>query len=351
MLLSGLLLAGCSSGTGSNGGGAGGESGMSGNTGQGGNAGAIAEAGGNGGGAKQGGSGGESSGIGEGTGGVNATGGGKATGGGSATGGSGGTVVATGGAGGTVLTPPLPKAPKYTQNFDSLPSGQAPGAPFSGAKGDVKIDETRAFSGKKSLRVFVPTGSFTDAGINFATRSVLPGTKKKYYVRFMVYFETSPLTSNFSHYDLVAFNGPQKGDGITLNGFYGFGGFNNNGGSQKVQIYGNTTTGKTADCAKDAPLALGEKKWQCVEMKIDEDEVLNYGTSIDGKELQNFSFPYNFAGANCVPGQNPTNGNWYIPEITSTRFGFRNVFVQEKPMAVYFDDIAWSDAPIGCPKP
>jgi hypothetical protein len=149
---------------------------------------------------------------------------------------------------------------------------------------------------------------------------------------------------------MIVFNGPQKGPTTTLNGFYSFGGFNHNGGAQKVQIYGNAN-GKTADCAKDAPLALGEKKWQCVELKIDEDEVLNYGTSIDGKELQNFSFPYNFAGANCVPGQNPTNGNWYVPDITSTRFGFRNVFDQEKPMAVYFDDLAWSDAPIGCPKP
>jgi len=278
------------------------------------------------------------------------TGGIVASGGTPATGGSGGTVSVSGGAGGTIVTPPAPKAPKYTQNFDNLPVGQAPGAPWSGAKGDVKVDETRAFSGKRSLRVYVPAGSFTDGGINFATRSALPGTKKKFYLRFMVYMETSPLTKDFSHYDMIAFNGPQKGDGLTLNGFYSFGGFNGNGGSQKIQIYGNTN-GKIADCAKDAPLALFEKKWQCVELKIDEDDVLNYGTFIDGKELQNFSFPSNFAGANCVTGQNPTNGNWYVPDVTSTRFGFRNVFKQEQAMTVYFDDVAWSDSPIGCPKP
>lgn len=254
-----------------------------------------------------------------------------------------GTSGTTGGQAGSGTAPlPVPnKPPKFIETFESVAAGSAPGAPFAGAN-SATVSEAQSYSGKRSLRM-------TNGRINFSNRSVI-AAGKSYYIRFMVWMESAP-PGNGGHYDMVSLNGSFSGDGQTLIGFYAFGAFNGNGngGSQKVQIYGNVA-GKTADCSKSAPLALTPKKWHCVELKVDDQDFLNFGTTIDGNELQNFSFPYNLAGSNCVPGENPTNGKWYLPQtINNITFQYRAVH-GDHAMTLYFDDIAFSDSAIGCPK-
>ncbi len=284
------------------------------------------------------------------TGGTKASGGGGGTqnntGGTPATGGTiantGGTVANTGG------TPSNP-APLFSHDFEADPEGGVPAGMWSGnGEGKVKVSTEKANSGKKSIKIVSASG---DATIRLASDKVLKGTRKTAYLRFMVWMENFPgKGTDVPHWDLAAHHGLIKGGGFNINGFYSVGGFADS--TYKMQLFGDDTSGKgRSDCTKAAPLTLPLKQWNCIEFKIDENDILQYGWNVNGKALQQFSFLYDTAAAACVPNWNITNGVWYLPEIQYTKIGFRHSNTQTKPVTLWIDDVALSDKPIGCPAP
>jgi hypothetical protein len=262
--------------------------------------------------------------------------------GGTATGGMGGT--AAGGQGGAATSATV----AFTANFEDGVVGQGPPAPFSGSQ-VAKVDTEHAFSGTKSMKVVAAGGQSAMFGLN--PKGFIAANKKTAYVRYMVWLDNLPgkNATDSGHWDLSKMNGMFKGGGFNVNGYLSFGGMG--GDNQKLHMFGDDINKKgRQDCVKPSPFVMALKKWTCIEMKIDENDVLNYGLKIDDEELQSYSFPFDAAAANCVPDWNIFDGVWYVPEVTVIQFGFAHIHEQPNPVTVWFDDIAVDSKPIGCPK-
>jgi hypothetical protein len=260
-----------------------------------------------------------------------------------------GGMVGTGGTGANTGGTPAVPAPLFSHDFEGDTEGGVPGGMWSGnGEGKVKVSTEKANSGKKSIKIVSASG---DATIRLASDKILKGTRKTAYLRFMVWMENFPgKGTDVPHWDLAAHHGLIKGGGFNINGFYSVGGFDDS--TYKMQLFGDDTNNKgRSDCTKSAPLTLPLKQWNCIEFKIDENEILQYGWTVNGKALQQFSFLYDTASAACVPNWNITNGVWYLPEIQYTKIGFRHWNTQTKPVTLWIDDVALSDKPIGCPTP
>jgi hypothetical protein len=275
--------------------------------------------------------------------------------GGTTTTATGGTNISTGGAGAGQSTGGSGGAakPLFTHDFEGDAVGSPPKGMWSGdGAGNVKVATDKAFSGKNSLKVVSSNG---ESMVTLATNKILPAPRKTAYVRFMLWMDGLPGSngqtgSTASHWDLISQQGLIKGGGLTLNGYYSFGGFADS--SYKFHFFGDVTSGTgRSDCVKQATLTLPLKAWTCVEMKIDENELLQYGVSINNKPIQSFSFFADGAFPNCVTEWNVTKGIFYIPEIASTKLGFRHIHNQGKTVTLWIDDVAVDTKPIGCPAP
>ncbi|MDX2024129.1 MAG: hypothetical protein SF187_28065 [Deltaproteobacteria bacterium] len=332
VLLSTLVIAACSSSSnpsddnGSGGGGsdAGGAAGMEDKAGMGG---ASSSAGGKGG-SNAGGSAGSAS--------------GGASGGQPGTGGMAGAGGVTGTGGAIPATPPA-----FAIDFENATVGQGPPTPFTGGgPGKAVVDATRAWSGSKSIKV---TSSANSTMFNLNVAKYIATNKKTAYARFMLYMDNFPGTMAGGHWDVIKMLGTMRGGDFNVNGFLSFGGFAD--AQQKLHMFGDDTAGKgRQDCVKQAPMVFEPKKWVCVEMKVDEEDIVNYGISLDGKPIQQYSFLWDSAASNCVPEWNIMQGKWYLPEVNVMTFGFNHVHTQANPVTLWIDDIAVDKKPIGCPQ-
>jgi hypothetical protein len=287
--------------------------------------------------------------------------------------GTGGTVAASGGmaggmtasggaAGGMAGSAPVAGAggkpavvyekPAFTADFENGVTGSKPPAPFSGGRGVV--DETKSFSGKKSIKVVCPSGVGIDAcPFTLPVANYIAANKKTGYARFMVYMNNLPKGGSGEHWDLVKFIGAFKGENgkqLDEGSFVTFGGFTND--QHKMHMFGFSGGQIAQDCVKRAGLVIKPGQWSCVEMKVDENDVLNYSASVDATPIQALTFPYFSAASACVPGWDVFAGVWYMPTISKMSFGFNRVNEPANdPVTVWIDDIAISKSPIGCPAP
>ncbi len=280
-----------------------------------------------------------------GTGGVVATGGTPAMGGSGGTVGTGGTKA--GGSGGTIGTGGAAGL-AFTTDFEQEITGKLPAAPWRINGGaDVTIAEGRAYSGKKSMKVVSSSG---ETMASLSATPLLTRSRSIAYTRFMVWMDAypTPNATDTGHWDLFKYSGNMKSTNLNINGYLAFGGFSNQ--SQKFHVYGNDVSNKgIQDCSKGAAFAVKPKTWACVEIKVDAESLLQYGVSVNGKPIAQFSFLYDSPGSACVPDWNVTKGIWYLPEILSIKLGFNHIHAQVAPVTVYFDDVAVADHPIGCP--
>lgn len=312
------------------GGDGGGEAGQGGDANEGGQGGAEDNEGGQGGGA-----GDQAAGGGGGTGGMAAAGMG-----GSNMAGMGGTMMPVGGTAGQANS-----APKLNANFENGEVGKPPPAPFSGGNVQARVDTTHAFSGTKSIKVTSSSGSNM---FSVPAKDYIAANRKTAYARFMVYMDGLPGTAPMSHWDLIKYLGVFKGGGFNINGFLSYGGFGES--RHKFHMFGDDTGGKgRQDCVKQSTPVMETKKWVCVEMKVDENDIINYGVSLDGKPIQALNFIWDSAASDCVANWNITAGKWYLPEINVIQFGFNHVHMQVKPVTLWIDDVAIDSKPIGCP--
>ncbi len=252
--------------------------------------------------------------------------------------GMGGTMTPAGGSGGQTAS-----APKFSANFENGVVGQAPPSPFTGGQG--RVDSTQAFSGTKSIKVTSASGSNM---FSIQAKDYIAANRKTAYTRFMVYMDGLPGTNPTSHWDLIKYQSVFKGGGHVINGFLSYGGFAES--SQKLHMFGSNPKGEIVqDCSKQTTPTMETKKWVCVEMKVDENAIITYGISLDGKPVQTLSFIWDSAASNCVPDWNITAGKWYVPEVNVIQLGFNHVHTQTKPVTLWIDDVAIDSKPIGCP--
>jgi hypothetical protein len=325
--------AGSGAGAGGSSGSAGARGGSGGNGGtsaSGGSAGASTGAGGTsstGSGGSAGGSGGNAAGgsAGSGTGGAPGSGG---AGGSSSTGGAGGNA---GGSGGNAAdAPPADQGPsnpagctgKFCDDFEGATAGAAPGEMWKPAlaRGMLAVDETRAFSGAKSVR-FTHNGAPAKMFIELR-QPVLPMTGNIVYGRIMYYLTKTPM-GQYTHFELV------RGGGVLS-------------GTSRAQLNTGGENGKVVvnyepgDCTKYSKIVLPEKKWTCYQFRFD-------GTKndihlwVDGVSVDDV--PVAPAGGGC----------WRHPMAVDTLHVGWESYHGTAPVELWIDDVAVGDQMIPCP--
>jgi hypothetical protein len=303
------------------------------------------------------GSGGSGSGSGGASGGATtggASGSGGASGGTSGEGGSGGgdgsggssgvdAPMATGGAGGTSATDGGSTAPpatgkfdcttagaKFCSDFENFPAGQAPQGKWT-TSGKVAIDTAQVYSGKQSLKISGPKGSF-NANMKFGA-DFLPVGGTEFHGRFMVYFSDIPNKTNGGagcHFDLAIASG--AGGTYILGGMYG----------NFMGVY------HPGDCSKDSDQPIPTKKWACVQWEFSGEpgKTHAFRMLLNGKVVPNGEVT-DAGPANC---QQTAAKRWQPPaQFTSLTFGWVNYQNNPVPIEMWVDDFAFGPKPIPCP--
>ncbi len=279
--------------------------------------------------------------------------GGSVASGGAASGGDGGTAsggTSSGGAGGTASGGTasaggagVPAGTRCAQDprcddLEAYAVNSKPGGPFSNSRGSLAVDGTRAYSGTKSIKTTVGGESRIDHG----GYGLFPANK--IFMRAMIYLDQVPQVSGLYWTFMHAQGGTEGG---LNNIFFDIG---SHSGGRRLTLYRGEASGGIQDCAATGQGSLVAGKWQCVEMEIDAatDAARIY---FDGKLDEGLEV---FAGGTplgpCEPGQDFTNSVWYLPPITKIGFGPRT-FRANTTATMWIDDIAVSDARIGCPPP
>jgi hypothetical protein len=291
----------------------------------------------------------------EGTGGSDATGGkpatptgGKSGGGtgGSATGGSVGTggSDATGGSGTGGSTPPVdagstsspdsgatPDGPpassggcsaKFCDDFESFAPGSKPAGMWTIhlEKGNLAVDETRAFSGTRSIKLThpgAPAAMFLEL-----KQPVLPLAGNVTYARFMYYITKTPTTTAYPHFELVRGTGPLPGgEQAQLNT-----------GGEKGHVMINYEPG---DCSLTSKVAMPDKKWICYQVRFDipKNDIHEWIDNVEATDI-----PVKPGGGSC----------WKMPmAVDALHIGWESYHGES--VELWIDDVAVDDKPIPCP--
>jgi hypothetical protein len=267
-----------------------------------------------------------------GTGGVTETGGtgGGGTGGAPA-GGSGGTPAPTpdaavpGPEAGVAADGPPSPTPgctgKFCDDFEGYPAAGAPGGSWKVAtdRGMVKLDETRAFSGARSV-MFSHTGAPAVAFIELR-QPVLPLPGHVMHGRLMYYLASGP-TGQYTHWEIVRGGGPLAGGARAQ--------YNTGGENGKVVV--NYEPG---DCTKYSKLEFPIKRWACYQWEFNgpKNEIKLW---VDGKPIDD------------VPVA-PAGRCWVAPMVFDTvHIGWES-YHGGQAVQLWIDDVAVGDQPIPCP--
>jgi hypothetical protein len=301
-----------------------------------------------------GGSTGQGGGSGAGAGGTSATGGSSASGGGSggsaaqggtsggSTGGAAGEDAGGSGSGspdasGDEAAPPATgtfdcatAGAKFCSDFEAFPAGQAPQGKWT-TSGKVAIDTAKAYSGKQSLKISGPAGSF-NANMKFGA-DFLPVGGTEFHGRFMVYFTDIPNKANGGdgcHFDLAIASG--AGGTYILGGMYG----------NFMGVY------HPGDCSKDSDQPIPTKKWACVQWEFSGEpgKTHAFRMLLNGKVVPNGEVT-DAGPANC---SQTAAKRWQPPaSFTSLTFGWVNYQRNPVPIEMWVDDFAFGPKAIPCP--
>jgi hypothetical protein len=220
---------------------------------------------------------------------------------------------------------------KFCNDFEGFPAGQAPVGKWT-KSGNVVIDTAQAYSGKQSLKISGPKGSFTSQlafGADF-----LPVGGTAFHGRFMVYFTDIPNKTNGGsgcHFDLAIASG--SGGTYILGGMYG----------NFMGVY------HPGDCSKDSDQPVPTKKWACVQWEFsgEPNKTHVFRMLLNGKVMPNGEVT-DSGPANC--GQTAAK-RWQPPaEFTSLKFGWVNYQNNPVPIEMWVDDFAFGPKPIPCPE-
>jgi hypothetical protein len=274
-----------------------------------------------------------------GSGGVSGSSGGS--GGAGAAGGSGGTAGSPDGSAGDAGDPCEGRI--ICDDFEGVSSGTPPASPWKlrESKGSVLVDDTRAFSGTRSVRVSVDATTSSDtyrrAFLTIDDAPLIPLPDNSVYGRFMIYIERIPDSS--VHWTIAHGDGPLGSESAT----YNYGGM----GDLMANYYRNTDPVVT-DCwqTKDQDFPTGA--WTCVAFQFDgqNDEMRFW---LDGTEISELHVVGGSkTDATCT--EKGIDGRWLAPDFDNISIGWEayqhdSVGAQE----AWIDDVILDDAPIACP--
>jgi len=233
-----------------------------------------------------------------------------------------------------------------------------PTGPFSKAvtAGEVFIDDTRAFSGKHSVRLSTgATDGFKAALLNYNDPAKLPAPNNAVYGRMMFWLESAPASEinwNFI-IGLGAVPDPVFGSYAAV---YRYGGQypvlegSTFVGSQLMANYGTPDSfndppvGPSTNCwnhsdKKVVPVA----KWTCAEFHFDgaNNEMQFW---LDGAEVPDLHVQKYGQGCASQAADYP----WIAPTFTDIFVGWES-YVLDEPRTIWIDDLAIGTERLGCP--
>ncbi|MEA2748142.1 MAG: hypothetical protein QOI41_2285 [Myxococcales bacterium] len=200
---------------------------------------------------------------------------------------------------------------KVCDDFESYAKGGAPTAPWTAdvASAAMAIDDTRAFSGTKSVHITTQGGGAK--ALIVQTAPLLPFAGNNVYGRFMMFSNVMPTT----HYHLVIANGPGDNGQMTMGGIES---------SKALFNYGpgdNTAVSNTQ---------YPSGKWTCIQWQFDGPNT-TARMSIDGLSLDN------------------QITNWQSFSIAKLSIGLLNCCDDAPMVDMWIDAVAIDDKPVACP--
>jgi hypothetical protein len=279
-----------------------------------------------------------------GAGGAVASGGAGGAGGGTAGGGTSTGGVTGGGSGGAAAGLDC-TGRTICDDFEKGTLGSKPGAPWKLREnsGTVTYDDTRAVSGKYSVKVAITATSadstYRQALLNLDGAPLLPLASNKVYGRFMIYTDRIPDKS--VHWTFAHGDGPYAATGTTAT--YNYGGM----GGLMANYYRDTKPDAT-DCWQTKNESFPTGKWQCV------------GFAFDGpnNEMHFWLGPTEVSEVHVVGNQKSdqtctvkgVDGKWYAPTFKNISVGWES-YQHDVAGAhdAWIDDVVLDDEPIPCP--
>lgn len=246
----------------------------------------------------------------------------------------------------TPETPPADPCAGRTicDDFEKGTTGMKPGAPWevSTNKGTAVIDETRAYSGKRSVKVRIEATSSSDtyrrAMLAITKAPLIPLPDDSLYGRFMIYTDRIPDKS--VHWTIAHGDGSLPGG---LSGTYNYGGM----GGLMANYYKNSTPDPT-DCWQTKSQDFPTKKWSCVAFQFDgkSDEMRFW---LDGVEIPELHV-VGMSKSDMTCTVKGVDGKWYAPDFKNISVGWES-YQHDSAGAheAWIDDVILDDSPIPCP--
>jgi hypothetical protein len=230
-------------------------------------------------------------------------------------------------------------------DFEKGTLGAKPGAPWKLHEnmGSVTYDDTRAVSGKYSVKVEITAttadSTYRQALLNLDGAPLLPLAANKIYGRFMIYTERIPDKS--VHWTFAHGDGPYADSGT--NATYNYGGM----GDLMANYYRDTKPDPN-DCWQTKNENFPTGKWQCV------------GFLFDGPndEMHFWMGPNEVSELHVVGSQKSdqtctvagVDGKWHAPTFKNISVGWESYQHDVAGAhAAWIDDVVLDDEAIPCP--
>lgn len=237
------------------------------------------------------------------------------------------------------------------EDFESHTTGTRPGAPwkdFETPGGSIVVDESRAFSGKRSAKITATAGDSRVVRMWHSGNGLLPADKL--YARMMVWLDAAPQGNNL-HWNWIRMGGDARGEsGGKLHDVTVAPGGSSTGTSWTH--YGGGASGGYQDCFVRGAQKLPIGRWACVEMMANA-QTNDVDIWIDGKrdDLSSVEGGAPVPGiGSCVLGHDFTMGRWLIPKINRLAFGFSMAHTLTASRTMWIDEIFVGGSRVGCPR-
>lgn len=204
-------------------------------------------------------------------------------------------------------------------------------------KGTVSVVDTKARSGKKSVKVTTEAGSYQRAFFYLDGAPAFPVPGNVVYGRMMIYMDAT--ANDGVHWTMAQGSGPLSGyAGVTSHYRYG--------GMHKGQMMANyeTSGGKATDCWNNSTTKMPTGAWTCMEWKMDgpQNELRFW---LDGTEVPDLHVKDK--GQGCIA--HDLGDAWLAPTFQQMYFGWES-YQKDDARVAWVDDVIVDDAPIGCPQ-
>ncbi|MEZ4302301.1 MAG: hypothetical protein R3B70_45660 [Polyangiaceae bacterium] len=216
------------------------------------------------------------------------------------------------------------------------PRGRSP-TPWKTAtnNGAVVVDDSRAHSGSRSIKVSTGAGQYKQAYFFVQGAPVFPVAGNVIYGRMMISMDQA--ANDGVHWTMIQGSGPVPGkDGVTAHYRYG-------GQWQQKMMANYDTQGAKSDCWDHSATKMPVGAWACMEWRFDgPSNDLRFW--LDGQEITDMHVAG--AGEGCIG--HDLGDVWLAPQFEKMSLGWES-YQQDDAREAWIDDVILDDEPIGCP--